>query len=233
MTSVRLAESAATRATVQPWVEARGELPGRPQHQAGDLQSAGRHRPAAPRRQLPRLQGAHPRRPADRQGAVARPPGLHPDTPRHAGARLLRRGGDPHGIQRRGRGVDQARDRRGQGGRVRPHRAHRRPCGRARAAHAGAFRAQRLHREVGPAARARPAAARRGRGAAEEALRRVQCVAQHRPRSGRDGAAGFRRCREHRAARPRGLRPGLCRPHRRDLSGRLQRRSPLVLLPAR
>ena len=92
--------------------------------------------------------------------------------------------------------------------------------------------AQRLHREVGPAARARPAAARRGRGAAEEALRRDQRVAQHRPRSGRDVAAGLRRFREHRAARPCGLRPGLCRPHRRDLYRRLQRRPPLVLLPA-
>jgi hypothetical protein len=28
---------------------------------------------------------------------------------------------------------------------------------------------------------------------------------------------GFRRCPEHRAARPRGLRPRLHRPHRRDL----------------
>ena len=116
-----------------------------------------------------------------RERPVARPAGFHPDartTPRCATSTTR------HELKAayyaRGRGADQARDRRVEGRGVRPHRAHRRPRRRARAAHAGAQRAQRLHREVRPAARARPAAAGRGRGAAEEALRRIQRLAQHR-----------------------------------------------------
>ena len=99
---------------------------------------------------------------------------------------FLRRGRAEGDLLPRGRGAGEARDRRVEGRRVRPHRAHRRARRRARLPPAGDQRAQRLHREVRPAARARPAAAGRGRAAAEEALRRIQRVAQHRSRADRD-----------------------------------------------
>ena len=115
---------------------------------------------------------------------------------------------------------------------LRPHGARQCPRspGHARSARTGQARPQRPDATGRGAARPRSPAGARGRGTARRALRHRQSLAA--AGDGRAAAAGALRCPDHRAAGPRGQRPGLPRQGRRNLVVALQREPALVLVPA-